>query len=304
MRDPMRTQAIPIPPEAVWAALPPALRRRIAAQMAAILAEETPHEVRTGHARASRAALAVVYVRQSTPAQVVSNQESLRLQYALTGRARDLGWRAADIDVIDADLGQSGASLMGRDGFKDLAARVGLGEIGIVLSIDVTRLARNCSDWYPLLDVCALRGCLIADRDGLSRSRLGERAAAFGAQGLDLGARAAHDQIAPDGGASGQGAARGVGADPAGGARADARRRGRPRSRPGGARADEAGLPDLRAPPERGGGDARPVRPGPRPASSGQARRSALDAAHRLGPHDDPERGPPMPARTPPDASA
>ena len=150
MRDPMRTQAIPIPPEAVWAALPPALRRRIAAQMAAILAEETPHEVRTGHARASRAALAVVYVRQSTPAQVVSNQESLRLQYALTGRARDLGWRAADIDVIDADLGQSGASLMGRDGFKDLAARVGLGEIGIVLSIDVTRLARNCSPFpYP-----------------------------------------------------------------------------------------------------------------------------------------------------------
>ena len=110
---------------------------------------------------------AVVYIRQSTPAQVVSNQESLRLQYALTGRARDLGWHAADIDVIDADLGQSGASLIGRDGFKDLAARVGLGEIGIVLSIDVTRLARNCSDWYPLLDVCALRGCLIADRDGV-----------------------------------------------------------------------------------------------------------------------------------------
>lgn len=110
---------------------------------------------------------AVVYIRQSTPAQVVSNQESLRLQYALTGRARDLGWHAADVDVIDADLGQSGASLLGRDGFKDLAARVGLGEIGIVLSIDVTRLARNCSDWYPLLDVCALRSCLIADRDGV-----------------------------------------------------------------------------------------------------------------------------------------
>lgn len=109
----------------------------------------------------------MVYVRQSTPAQVVSNQEGLRLQYALTGRARNLGWRAADIDVIDADLGQSGASLMGRDGFRDLAAQVSPGRIGIVLSIDVTRLARNCSDWYPLLDVCALRGCLIADRDGV-----------------------------------------------------------------------------------------------------------------------------------------
>ena len=110
---------------------------------------------------------AVVYIRQSTLAQVVSNQESLRLQYALGQRARDLGWRAADVDVIDADLGQSGASLAGREGFKDLAARVGLGEVGLVLSIDVTRLARNCTDWYPLLDVCALRGCLIADRDGV-----------------------------------------------------------------------------------------------------------------------------------------
>lgn len=110
---------------------------------------------------------AIVYVRQSTPAQVVSHQESLRLQYALAERARELGWRTADIDVVDADLGLSGASAAGRDGFKEVAARVGLGEVGLVLSIDVTRLARNCSDWYPLLDICALRGCLIADRDGV-----------------------------------------------------------------------------------------------------------------------------------------
>ena len=110
---------------------------------------------------------AVVYIRQSTPAQVVSHQESLRLQYALGERARELGWRGPDIDVVDADLGLSGASVAGRDGFKDLAARVGLGQVGLVLSIDVTRLARNCSDWYPLLDICALRGCLIADRDGV-----------------------------------------------------------------------------------------------------------------------------------------
>ena len=110
---------------------------------------------------------AVVYIRQSTPAQVVSNQESLRLQYALGQRARELGWHAADIDIIDADLGLSGASTIRREGFKDLAARVGLSEVGLVLSIDVTRLARNCSDWYPLLDICGLRGCLIADRDGV-----------------------------------------------------------------------------------------------------------------------------------------
>jgi DNA invertase Pin-like site-specific DNA recombinase len=110
---------------------------------------------------------AVVYIRQSTPHQVVSNQESLRLQYALRKRARELGWHEADIDVIDADLGLSGASAAQRSGFKELVGRVGLSEVGLILSIDVTRLARNCSDWYPLLDISGLRGCLIADRDGV-----------------------------------------------------------------------------------------------------------------------------------------
>jgi DNA invertase Pin-like site-specific DNA recombinase len=110
---------------------------------------------------------AVVYIRQSTPHQVVSNQESLRLQYALRQRARELGWHEADIDVIDADLGLSGASIARRSGFKELVGRVGLSEVGLILSIDVTRLARNCSDWYPLLDICGLRDCLIADRDGV-----------------------------------------------------------------------------------------------------------------------------------------
>jgi DNA invertase Pin-like site-specific DNA recombinase len=110
---------------------------------------------------------AVVYVRQSSPQQVINNQESLRLQYALRQRARELGWHEADIDVIDADLGLSGAAASHRQGFKDLVARVALGEVGLILSIEVTRLARNCSDWYPLLDVCGHRSCLIADRDGI-----------------------------------------------------------------------------------------------------------------------------------------
>src|SRR5215210_5461861 len=110
---------------------------------------------------------AVIYVRQSTPHQVLTNQESLRLQYALQGRARALGWHEADIEVIDSDLGTSGAASDHRRGFKDLVARVTLGEVGLILSIDVTRLARNCSDWYPLLDVCGHRECLIADRDGV-----------------------------------------------------------------------------------------------------------------------------------------
>ena len=88
---------------------------------------------------------AVVYIRQSTPHQVVSNQESLRLQYALRQRARELGWHEA---VIDADLGLSAASAAHRGGVKELVGRVGLSEVGLILSVDLTRLARNCSDWY------------------------------------------------------------------------------------------------------------------------------------------------------------
>jgi DNA invertase Pin-like site-specific DNA recombinase len=110
---------------------------------------------------------AVVYVRQSSPQQVLNNQESLRLQYALRQRAQDLGWREADVEVVDADLGLSAASAAHRQGFKDLVARIALGEVGLIVSIEVTRLARNCSDWYPLLDICGHRGCLIADRDAV-----------------------------------------------------------------------------------------------------------------------------------------
>jgi DNA invertase Pin-like site-specific DNA recombinase len=115
---------------------------------------------------------AVIYIRQSSPQQVLTHQvlthqESLHLQYALCQRASDLGWSVSAIDVIDRDLGLSGASADHRVGFKDLIARVTLGEVGLVLSYDVTRLARNCSDWYPLLDLCGYRGCLIADRDGV-----------------------------------------------------------------------------------------------------------------------------------------
>src|SRR5215218_845880 len=110
---------------------------------------------------------AVIYIRQSTPHQVLSNQESLRLQYALRQRAHDLGWNNADVEVIDADLGQSAAAAEHRLGFKDLIARVTLGEVGLILSCEVTRLARNCSDWYPLLDLCGYGQRLIGDRDGV-----------------------------------------------------------------------------------------------------------------------------------------
>ena len=110
---------------------------------------------------------AVIYVRQSTPHQVLTNQESLALQYALKKRAADLGWHNDDVEVVDADLGLTGSSAEHREGFKELVAEVTLGKVGIVLSSDVTRLSRNCSDWYPLLDVCGYKGTLIADRDSV-----------------------------------------------------------------------------------------------------------------------------------------
>src|ERR671938_1514644 len=110
---------------------------------------------------------AVIYIRQSTPHQVLSNQESLRLQYDLRRRALELGWREEDVEVIDTDLGLSGAAATHREGFKDLIARVTLGEVGIVLSSEVTRLSRNCSDWYPLLDLCGYRQIFIGVRHGL-----------------------------------------------------------------------------------------------------------------------------------------
>ena len=110
---------------------------------------------------------AVIYVRQSSPHQVITNQESLRLQYALCQRAQELGWHDKAIEVIDADLGLTAAQAQHREGFKDLLARVTLGQVGIIFSYEVTRLSRNCSDWYQLLDLCGYKGCLIADRDGI-----------------------------------------------------------------------------------------------------------------------------------------
>jgi len=110
---------------------------------------------------------AVIYIRQSSPNQVVTNLESQRMQYALRERAVALGWHQQDVKIIDADLGRSGATTEGRAGFQDLVAQIALGEVGILLAFDATRLARNCSHWYQLLDLCGRTDCLIADRDGV-----------------------------------------------------------------------------------------------------------------------------------------
>jgi len=111
--------------------------------------------------------LALVYVRQSTPQQVLDHQESTRLQYGLRRRAEALGWTPERVRVIDDDLGKSGASAVDRTGFQRLVAEVSLGHVGLILGIDMSRLARSCADWYPLLELCALFGTLIADSDGV-----------------------------------------------------------------------------------------------------------------------------------------
>jgi DNA invertase Pin-like site-specific DNA recombinase len=114
-----------------------------------------------------RARDAYVYVRQSTLLQVRVHTESLARQYDLRQRATALGWAAHQVVVIDEDLGRSGASAAGRAGFSELVADVGLGKAGIILALEVSRLARSNADWYQLLDLCALTDTLIADGDGI-----------------------------------------------------------------------------------------------------------------------------------------
>jgi len=110
---------------------------------------------------------AYLYIRQSTIHQVFHNTESTRRQYDLRRRATALGWADDNIIVIDSDLGKSGASAADREGFQRLVADVGMGKAGIVLGLEVSRLARNSSDWHRLLEICALTDTLILDEDGL-----------------------------------------------------------------------------------------------------------------------------------------
>lgn len=109
---------------------------------------------------------AYLYVRQSTLRQVIENSESTKRQYGLKQRALNLGWRNEQICVIDNDLGESGASTQ-RDGFKTLVSEVGLGHAGIVMGLEVSRLARNSTDWHRLLEICALTQTLILDEEGV-----------------------------------------------------------------------------------------------------------------------------------------
>src|ERR1700682_5924233 len=121
------------------------------------------HKITPRHLRRQ----AYLYIRQSTLRQVVENTESTERQYALRQRAVALGWPIEQVVVIDRDLGQSGASAADREGFQQLVRDVGLGRAGLVMGLEVSRLARNSTDWHRLLEICALTETLILDEDGL-----------------------------------------------------------------------------------------------------------------------------------------
>ena len=127
------------------------------------LTGERSHKITPRHLRRQ----AYLYIRQSTLRQVVENTESTARQYALRQRAVALGWPIEQVVVIDRDLGQSGASAADREGFQQLVRDVGLGRAGLVMGLEVSRLARNSTDWHRLLEICALTETLILDEDGL-----------------------------------------------------------------------------------------------------------------------------------------
>jgi DNA invertase Pin-like site-specific DNA recombinase len=124
---------------------------------------QSDDQITTAH----RAKLAYIYVRQSTAGQVREHQESTELQYRLVDRAASFGWPKERIEIIDDDLGKSGASSDSRYGFQRLIAEIGLGRAGLVVSFDASRLARNNRDWHQLLELCSLFGVLIADGERL-----------------------------------------------------------------------------------------------------------------------------------------
>src|SRR5580698_410588 len=113
---------------------------------------------------------AVIYIRQSSPGQVMHNHESQRRQYSLADRARELGFQR--VEVVDEDLGRSGSGLVERPGFQRVVAMICTGEVGAVLSIEASRLARNGRDWHHLIDLCGLVGTLVVDADGVYDPRL------------------------------------------------------------------------------------------------------------------------------------
>ena len=127
------------------------------------MTSDVQSKVQTQHLKRN----AYVYVRQSSPRQVFENIESTKRQYDLRQRAVALGWQIEQVIIIDSDQGQSGEFSADREGFQRLVTEVSLGRAGIVMGLEVSRLARNSSDWHRLLEICALTDTLVLDDDGL-----------------------------------------------------------------------------------------------------------------------------------------
>ena len=122
-----------------------------------------PSKIKLSHTQRA----AYVYIRQSTPGQVEHNRESTARQYGLADRAGQLGWPKEQVVIIDEDLGLSGSSTDKRSGFARLTSEVALAHVGLVLGLEVSRLARNNADWYRLLELCGITDTLIGDNDGV-----------------------------------------------------------------------------------------------------------------------------------------
>src|ERR671936_1347666 len=191
------------------------------------------------------ARLAVVYVRQSTRQQVLDHGESTRLQYGLVQRAVGLGWPTSRVLVIDEDQGKSGASTAGRVGFGRLVTELTMGHVGLVLGIEMSRLARSGADWYQLLALCALSGALLADADGVYDPVDYNDRLLLGLKGTMSEAELHLPEAADAGRQAGQGAAGGAGP------RAADRLCAPPLGR--------GGAGPRRAGPDRGGADLLPV---------------------------------------------
>jgi hypothetical protein len=135
---------------------------------------------------------AYVYIRQSTPGQVEHNRESTARQYALADKAHQLGWPKQQVVIVDEDLGLSGSGTDKRSGFARLTSEVALAHVGIVLGLEVSRLARNNADWYRLLELCGVTDTLIGDNDGVYHPALFKRSSAARLERNDERSRVAY----------------------------------------------------------------------------------------------------------------
>ena len=219
---------------------------------------------------------ALIYVRQSTPMQVRDNIASTARQYDLARRAEQFGWPKGHIHVIDQDQGHSGASTLGRDGFQYLMAEVGLGRVGAVLSLEASRLARSCSDWYRLIEICGLTDTLVIDEDGVYDPTQYNDRLLLGIKGTMSEAELHWIRSRLLGGQVGEGPDRRPPLPTTHGAGLRPRRSDRPRSRRAGAAGAAPGLRHLRAGggrPRGGPGFRRESAQLPHPPLRGEPRR-------------------------------